>query len=296
MTADTRSYWEPLALAAELGLERWQFERAAAAGMLPPYGSDRGWVPAQLEEIRALVPVIVARFGAEHPIGAYRSAQRVAGRLGVEVETADIEALAVAGELEVAEVFTSDGVNYDLFAPALLDALTGEQVTRAVSARREWVAVSMDGSDACRVLGWRWNELAEVAHDRGFTKGRFGRYRRTDIDTLIGDADLDAVVRANRTVTADEAADLLDIGRRHLTITVKAGWLTPKTMHEKTIGRGRTVSVPLYRTGDVLALRDLPDVDWAAVRACPKGAKSPLLEVIRARTITEVAGGIPSRA
>jgi hypothetical protein len=34
--------------------------------------------------------------------------------------------------------------------------------------------------------------------------------------------------------------------------------------------------VPLYRTGDVDALRDLPGVDWEAVRACRPGEPSPL--------------------
>jgi hypothetical protein len=36
------------------------------------------------------------------------------------------------------------------------------------------------------------------------------------------------------------------------------------------------VAVPLYRTGDVDALRDLPGVDWEAVRACRPGEPSPL--------------------
>ncbi|VFA91797.1 Uncharacterised protein [Nocardia farcinica] len=51
-------------------------------------------------------------------------------------------------------------------------------------------------------------------------------------------------------------------------------------------GRYRTVDVPLYRTGDVEALLERPDVDWEAVRACPKGEKSPLLEIVGGRQIT----------
>ncbi len=46
----------------------------------------------------------------------------------------------------------------------------------------------------------------------------------------------------------------------------------PETHHEKETSRCSAVSVPLYRTGDVEALLDLPDVNWHEVREIPKGS------------------------
>jgi hypothetical protein len=57
---------------------------------------------------------------------------------------------------------------------------------------------------------------------------------------------------------------------------VAAGWVRPAAWTEIQVGRRRWVSVPLYRTGDLDAVRDLPDVDWEAVRACRPGDPSPL--------------------
>ncbi|MEH6376231.1 hypothetical protein V7793_18165 [Streptomyces sp. KLMMK] len=42
------------------------------------------------------------------------------------------------------------------------------------------------------------------------------------------------------------------------------------------MGRYRTVAVALFKLAEVRALRELPGVDWEAVRGLPKGAPSPL--------------------
>lgn len=60
-----------------------------------------------------------------------------------------------------------------------------------------------------------------------------------------------------------------------------AGWIRPAETYEKEVGRYRTVTVALYRLGDVRALLELPGVDWESVRGLPKGAPSPLREYAR---------------
>lgn len=60
MTTSTRSFYGPQVLAGEIGVQRWQFEQAQAAGMLPRPAHTRGWTPAQVEQVRDLVPAIVA--------------------------------------------------------------------------------------------------------------------------------------------------------------------------------------------------------------------------------------------
>lgn len=275
MTASTRDYYGPVTVLEEVELARWQFERALQAGMLPPQGHSRGWLPEQLAEIRALIPAIIERFGAEHPLGAARCADRLAERLGRDdVTRADIEALAEAGQLAVVDTFKG----HDLFAPATVDALTDEQVAAVIADREAWRTVSVTLEDACEQLGWRRDELKQVLTDRGINPGRFGRFQRADIDKLAADTGLAEQIAADRLVTADGAAELLDVERRHFDICVEADWIAPKRWHEKLVGRSRTVDVPLYRTGDVTGLLTLPGINWPEVRETRKGERSPLLD------------------
>ena len=284
MTASARSFYGPQILATEIGLQRWQFERADAAGMFPARGHMQGWLPDQLEQVRALVPAIVERFGAEHPLGATRCADRLAERVGLAVEASDVAALAAGGHLRVADVFSKKGRQYELFAPADIDGLKRELVAATVQGRLDWIASSLGFDEACTRLGWRREELDRVVADRGIERGRFGRIAREVVDDLAGDEGLDEQLRADRLVTADQAAtEILDIERRHFDIAVEHSWVQPMRHHEKEVGRYRTVSVPLYRTGDVQALLERCDVDWEQVRATVRGAKSPLLEVVGGR-------------
>jgi DNA polymerase III epsilon subunit-like protein len=287
-TASTRNrtYFGPLVLADEVGLARWQFERAEAAGMLPAPQHARGWLPGQVEQVRQLVPAIIERFGAEHPIGATRCAERLAIRLELEVDPSDIEALAEAGQLEVVDVYSTRRGNYDLFAPAAVDALSAEQVRAVITARQEWTAASMSFPEVCQHLGWRYEELERATAERAIERGRFDRYRRSDIDALADDAELGERIRADRLLTADQAADRMDLDRRHFDIAVEHGWITPRRHHDKPVGRYKTVSVPLYRTGDVDALLKRPDVNWHEVRETPKGERSPLLRLVGGRAPT----------
>lgn len=287
MTASTRSYYGPQVLADEVQLARWQFERAETAGMLPKPGHARGWLPDQLDEVRQLVPAIVQRFGAEHPIGAARCATRLGERLGLDVEPADIDTLAKAGHLAVVDVFEKKGRSYDLYAPADVDALTKDQVMPVIDARLAWMAASVSFDEAAALLGWCREELEKVLTDRAIPRGQFRRLARTDIDALAADTELCEQIADDRLVTADQAAEnLLDVERRHFDICVEASWISPKRHHEKQVGRYRTVDVPLYRTGDVEALLDLPDVNWHEVRETPKGKRSPLLDLIGGRAPT----------
>lgn len=208
MTASTRSYYGPLVLADEVRLARWQFERAEAAGLLPKPGHARGWLPDQLDEVRQLVPAIVERFGAEHPVGAGRCADRLGERLGVDVEPADIAALAEAGHLAVVDVFEKKGRAYDLYAPADVDALTKDQVMPIIDARLAWVASSVAFDEAVGLLGWRREELEKVVAERGLHRGQFRRFARADIDALAADTELGEQIAAGRPLAAQTAAVL----------------------------------------------------------------------------------------
>jgi DNA polymerase III epsilon subunit-like protein len=223
----------------------------------------------------------------ERPIGAGRCAERLGQLLGRDdVHPADIEALADAGHLEVVDVFTKKGRDYNLYDPAAVDELTAEQVDAVITARQEWTVESVSFDEARERLGWQRGELDQVATERALPRGQFRRFRRADIDALAADTELHTRVLADRLLTADGAAERMDIARRHFDIAVEAGWITPARYHEKQVGRYKTVDVPLYRTGDVDALLERPGVNWALVRDTGKGERSPLLDLVGGRPAT----------
>ncbi|KAB1978517.1 hypothetical protein [Streptomyces triticiradicis] len=59
--------------------------------------------------------------------------------------------------------------------------------------------------------------------------------------------------------------------------TLPERWAAPVHSYEQLIGRYRTVTVALFKLGEVRALRERPG-DWDAVRGLPKGTVSPLRE------------------
>jgi hypothetical protein len=80
----------------------------------------------------------------------------------------------------------------------------------------------------------------------------------------------------------DQAAAHLGIRRSDWDHAVRAGWVTPAQWAEVRFGTSKAgaVTVPLYRTADVDAVvTDHPEVDWAVVRATPKGRRSLLAKV-----------------
>lgn len=83
----------------------------------------------------------------------------------------------------------------------------------------------------------------------------------------------------------DQAAERLGIRRSDWDHVVRAGWVHPAQWIEVRFGTSKAgaVQVPLYRTVDVDAVPGAhPEVDWDAVRATPKGRRSPLGKVAAA--------------
>lgn len=90
--------------------------------------------------------------------------------------------------------------------------------------------------------------------------------------------DRDAVeqaVRNGRLLTRADATATLGIRDSDFDHLVRAGLLKPRSY-----GSGQFHSrVPLFRAGDLRALAARGDIDWAAVRATPKGRQSPLAKL-----------------
>src|SRR5215831_18911070 len=93
----------PVQVLRHTGLAEWQWDAAAATGLIPPPDvGGRRWSAAAAAAVTAGRDQIIAAVGTEPPVGGHRAAARLAGRTGLAVEKTDVEALADAGLLAVA--------------------------------------------------------------------------------------------------------------------------------------------------------------------------------------------------
>lgn len=269
----------PIQLARLLGLAEWQFEAARHLGLVPEPDLGRRWSAAVADTLAPRASEIVEAVGTECPIGANRAAARLAERTGLEAKRADVEELAERGALDV----TGHYKDWPLYDPRQLDAVEVDVLAAVIAERKAWLGASLHREAAAELLGWRLRELEQVVHERGIAAGRFGRYARVDVEALAADDELQEQVEADRLVGPDQAAGRLEVRRTDWDYCVAAGWIEPRRWISVQVGRHREVGVPLYRTGDVDALRELPGVDWEAVRACRPGEPSPLRAFARRR-------------
>jgi Exonuclease len=97
-----------------------------------------------------------------------------------------------------------------------------------------------------------------------------------DIDVLAAVVD---EIRVDRLLTGREAAALLEIRESDFQWLLAGDLLAARTHRDVQVLRRHWVAVPLYRTGDVEALRTHPDIDWEAVWSTRPGRPSPLREL-----------------
>ena len=159
MTIDTvRAEYNLAELAAKLGLAGWQMRLAREHELLPePDLAGGRWSAHLAAECAGRIEPIRAAFGDEPPIGAVRAALRVAARVRLDVERADIEILVTRGELSMVGRFQE----HPVYLLSDLDGLNPATVSEVVAARKGQLADTVDAAGAARILG----RLAE-AHVR----------------------------------------------------------------------------------------------------------------------------------
>ncbi|WP_331752658.1 hypothetical protein OG440_40510 (plasmid) [Streptomyces sp. NBC_00637] len=296
-------------LAAELGVEPWMVTRGQELGIVPECTSSRGWSREAADQVAGRVEELREAIADRQGLGAYRLAEEILTKVtALAVTAADVAPLAERGHLRV--VGDYHGPLYSVkdarsLTPAgreALAAVIGERLQ--AEARREqewkaWCAVSLPPSEAARI-GFSQAELEKVAREGRITAGLGGRYPVEGLDALAADEDLRERITGDRLLRSDEAAGLLEIRPSDWTLVVKAGWITPTSTEQVKVGRRRWIDVPYYTQRDVEALREMPGVDWEAVRAVRAGQVSPLREFIsrvpeRAETVHQFAAALADR-
>ncbi|MFI8177990.1 3'-5' exonuclease [Streptomyces microflavus] len=202
-------------------------------------------------------------------LGATRIALLLAEHTGEPVTPEDIAELVAQDHL----VQTDSYKGWPMYSTAAARELDVELVRSIVGERVAWEAASLPRDAAAARIGWHWSDLVRMGEAGRITTGRGSRYLITDLDTMAEQADGEQYVTAQAAAT-----DVLEIRASDWKYVEAAGWIRPAETYEKEVGRYRTVTVSLYRLGDVRALLDLPGVDWEAVRGLPKGTPSPLRE------------------
>ncbi|GAA2105785.1 hypothetical protein GCM10009801_81950 [Streptomyces albiaxialis] len=277
--------------------------RAVELGAIPARCTAKGWRRDVADELAAQVPRILAAIEAAEALGANRIAELLEAETGVEgVDRADVEVIVTAGHLRQLDTY-KDWPLYSVQDAKAYAREHGDELAAIVAERRAWNAASMDRRQAADELGWRVSELSRVAEERGIAPGRFGRFSRADVAALQEDEDAAAQVAADRLVGPDQAAGILELRRTDWDYVVAAGWIEPVEVREVQTGKYKVVDVPMYRTGDVEALRDeppAPGLNWEDVRAVPRGKPSLLREYAhreqsRAQAIHRFAAELATR-
>ncbi|MEU2380340.1 3'-5' exonuclease [Streptomyces misionensis] len=205
-------------------------------------------------------------------LGATRLALLLTDHTGEPVTPEDVAVLVDQEHLKVVDRFKG----WPLYSTAAARELDIDLVRSVVRERVAWEAASLPRDAAAARIGWHWSDLVRMGEEGRITTGRGGRYLIADLDKMAAEAD------GEQYVTAQVAAtDVLEIRASDWRYVEAAGWISPAHTYAKEVGRHRTVTVSLYRLGDVRALLELPGVDWEAVRGLPKGAPSPLREYAR---------------
>ncbi|MFI6576641.1 hypothetical protein ACIBFB_12635 [Nocardiopsis sp. NPDC050513] len=174
----------PIQLARWLGLENWQVGRGVQKGLIPPPDVDgRRWseelartLPDRTEHIRAVL--------GDHPgHGSVEAAKILAARTGLDVVRDDVFALQEQGTLAPAGEFRG----WPMFAGADLASLGPDTVATVVRERLDWLDASLSPEEAADLLGWPQGRFEVTAERQGVQPGRFGRFKRAEVESLAED-------------------------------------------------------------------------------------------------------------
>ncbi|WP_239647289.1 hypothetical protein [Nocardiopsis baichengensis] len=172
----------PVQLARFLGLERWQVERAAERGLLPaPDTEDGKWSRPTAQALLKRVTVLRAEIGDHPGHGSVRAAEVLAERTGLDVRRDDVLDLHDRGLLAPVGEFRG----HPMFGRGALEALPREAVRAVVSEREAWLADSLAPEEAAREAGWSVGRFEVAAERAGLAPGRFGRFARADLASLL---------------------------------------------------------------------------------------------------------------
>ena len=121
-----------------------------------------------------------------------------------------------------------------------------------------------------------------------------GSYRRCQLysgeDLAAVDPGAVADAQARRDRTAAEAAAYMDIRERDFRLLAKVGLIRPARHVD-----GQWARFPVYACAALDDFLARPDIDWATVRATPRGRRSPLYRLCEPELVLMALGWSPGK-
>jgi hypothetical protein len=198
-----RADYGPVQLAALLGLQQWQLDRALDSGLIPGPDQPGGRWPARIADAAAIrAGEIRAATGSVPDLGAVRAAELLSGRLGLAVTADGVEELARRGLVPV----TGSYKGWPLYDGRVLETFTDAAAT-AGACRAGQLRTADESAAYLRI---RRSDLNHLTRARVLAPVKYGRgpwdrhgtrsvplYRTGDLDQLAARADIDwAAVRS----------------------------------------------------------------------------------------------------
>jgi hypothetical protein len=175
-----------------LGMSPWQWERASVMGLIAGPDVDGRWSQDFADGIRGRLRAIHRRIGSQPDIGAYRAAEYLSDRLGVEVTTDAVKELGrrrligYAGDYKGSQLYS--GLDLERFTDvSVIPSAVHDGRRRNTEEATEYLEVRPSDFAALLDIGW----LVPVEHvDSSY--GRKGNaqvalYRTGDLDALLAD-------------------------------------------------------------------------------------------------------------
>jgi hypothetical protein len=287
IAAELPDWYDTARLRIALGLDVGEWNRAREADLLPDPDEGVFWSAAAAAAVLADPQALRGRIPPPPPPpptawGVWRCVERLAEQTGLAVIPKDIPALLKAGITQEAGWWK----DWQLYNVDMLDLVAGDPdrhatVARIVAEREAWIAGSITVDAAAEQLGWHWRDVRRIAAEQGVRIGEDRRVGCAVVDGWLVDAELGERVRLDRLIGPEQAAAHLECRATDFAYVLAAGWVRPVAFREKEVGRYKTVTIPLYRTGDLEAVLQIEGVDWGAVREVRPGELSPLRDFAR---------------
>jgi hypothetical protein len=208
----------PQQLQDELGLHVFQFDRAVAAGLIPPRDAARGWSAATIAGLTGRAVQIRAAVGSTPDLGAVRAAELLSERFGIDVHTGVLLELSNMDLVPCVGAYKDNplycGRALETFADrAALDKAMERGRLRTADRAARYLRVRRSDVDHLIRAGW----LKPTTHVLGPWQRRrdspeVALYRQADLDVLAEHPaiDWDAV----RATPAGRPSPLARLNRR----------------------------------------------------------------------------------
>lgn len=210
-------------------------------------------------------------------LGARRSREVIAARVGQEVTAEEFQDLVNRGHLVAAGQYKG----WPTYSVTDLGAMPADVVLAAAAEYQRWVAAAIPVYTVAADLRVPAMRLQQALRAAGVDRLRGDLMSQSDaVDIAAGPCtEPGAAVWAQLALAPVEAAAWLEIRRTDLTYLRTADILQPARYDTMRVGRRGAAEVPLFALDALARLRQDDRLPWKELLAVAPGERSPLIKV-----------------